>query len=202
MLFRPAGTPSPQAREYIAQGEAEGVHQAYKCRVRKQWWRVPLVSRADLLLTYMNADTPRLTTKTAGALHLNSVHGVYLTPAHRDLARELLPLAALNSVTMLGAEFTGRAYGGGLLKMEPGEAGLWAMPSPRIVKQARDALIAVRPQVAGRLRNGEVLEAAKLVDDALLIRAVGMRRPDIADIRAARQALASHREARSRRGTR
>ena len=200
LLFRPSGAPSDAAQAYIAQGEAEKVDTAYKCRVRKDWWRVPLVSKADLLLTYMNADTPRLTTNSAGALHLNSVHGVYLSKEHRDLGRELLPLAALNSVTMLGAEFTGRAYGGGMLKMEPGEADLWALPSPAAVVSARDELLALRPQVAGKLRSGKVLEAAKLVDDVLLVRALGMRRPEVAEIRDARAALAGRREARSRRG--
>jgi adenine-specific DNA-methyltransferase len=199
MLFRPAGEPSPAALDYIAQGEADAVHLAYKCRVRKDWWRVPLVAKSDLLLTYMNADTPRVTTNSAGALHLNSVHGIYLTPEHRRMGRELLAVAALNSVTMLGAEFTGRAYGGGMLKMEPGEADLWALPTPAVVAQARDELIAVRPQVAGKLRNGNVVDAAKLVDDVLLIRALGMRRPDVAQIRAARAALAGRRESRSRR---
>lgn len=200
MLFRPSGAPSAAAREYIEYGEAEGVHRAYKCRVRKEWWRVPLVAKSDLLLTYMNADTPRITTNSAGALHLNSVHGVYLNAQHRDVGRELLPVAALNSATMLAAEFTGRAYGGGMLKMEPGEADLWALPSPEAVAAARDELLAIRPQVAGRLRTGKVLEAAKLVDDVLLVRALGMRRPEVAELRAARAALAGRRETRSRRG--
>lgn len=199
MLFRPSGSPSPAAMAYIAAGEDDSVHTAYKCRVRKEWWRVPLVRTADLFLTYMNADTPRLTTNSAGALHLNSVHGVYLVEKHRELGRALLPVAALNSVTMLGAEFTGRAYGGGMLKMEPGEADLWALPSPRTVAAAAEQLWAIRPQVAGKLRSGKVLEAARLVDDALLVRSLGMRRPDVATIREARAALAGRRETRSRR---
>jgi hypothetical protein len=64
-LFRPGGEPSPAAWAYIAAGETANVHSAYKCRVRKPWWRVPLVPPADLLLTYMNADTPRLSTNAA-----------------------------------------------------------------------------------------------------------------------------------------
>jgi len=199
MLFRPAGSPSPAAAAYIARGEEDSVHTAYKCRVRREWWRVPLVRTADMFLTYMNADTPRLITNTARALHLNSVHGVYLVEKHRELGRALLPVAALNSVTMLGAEFTGRAYGGGMLKMEPGEADLWSLPSPETVAAAADQLWAIRPQVAGKLRSGKVLEAARLVDDALLVRALGMRRPDVAKIRDARAALAGRRETRSRR---
>nr|WP_202129532.1 N-6 DNA methylase [Rathayibacter rathayi] len=200
MLFRPAGDPSNAALAYITQGEADAVHTAYKCRVRKDWWRVPLVAQADMLLTYMNADTPRLTTNSAGALHLNSVHGVYLAAEHKKLGREVLPVAALNSVTMLGAEFTGRAYGGGMLKMEPGEADLWAVPSPAVVGDAREELLAIRPQVAGNLSRGNLLDAAKLVDDVLLVSGLGMRKSDVAEVRAARAALAGRREARSRRG--
>ena len=59
LLFRPASGPSPAASKYIEAGEAEDVHEAYKCRVRSPWWRVPLVPPAHLFLTYMNADTPR-----------------------------------------------------------------------------------------------------------------------------------------------
>lgn len=202
MLFRPSSDPSEAAIAYIAQGEADSVHTAYKCRVRKEWWRVPLVAKADLLLTYMNADTPRLTTNSAGALHLNSVHGLYLAPEHAKVGRELLPVASLNSITMLGAEFTGRAYGGGMLKMEPREADLWALPSADMVSGFREELLAIRPQVAGRLRNGKVVEAAKLVDEVLLVRGIGMRRREVAEIRNARAELAGRRESRSRRAVR
>ncbi len=81
-----------------------------------------------------------------------------------------------------------------------GEADLWALPSPSAVESASEELLAIRPQVAGNLRSGNVLDAAKLVDDILLVRALGMRRPDVAEVRAARAALAGRREARSRRG--
>jgi hypothetical protein len=55
---------------------------------------------ADLFLTYMNADTPRLTADSAGVHHLNSVHGVYLRPDLRDIGTDLLPLASMNTLTM------------------------------------------------------------------------------------------------------
>ncbi|MBD9544525.1 SAM-dependent DNA methyltransferase [Ensifer sp. ENS04] len=129
-LFYPSDPPSAAAAAYIADGHRTGVDTAYKCRVRKTWYRVPLVSPADLLLTCMNADTPRITENAAKARHLNSVHGVYLNDACKDMGRELLPVASLNSVTLLHAEMVGRAYGGGILKIEPKEADTWAMPSP------------------------------------------------------------------------
>jgi len=96
-LFRPAHQPSRAARRYIQAGERLGVHTAYKCRVRTPWWRVPLVAPCDVLLTYMNADSPRLCANHAGIHHLNSVHGVYLRPELRKLGIDLLPLGALTS---------------------------------------------------------------------------------------------------------
>lgn len=56
-LFYPKGDLSDAARAYVDAGHTAGVDQAYKCRVRKTWYRVPLVPPADLLLTCMNADT-------------------------------------------------------------------------------------------------------------------------------------------------
>jgi adenine-specific DNA-methyltransferase len=92
LLFRPGpdrAAMSPGVRRYLAAGQADGVPAAYKCRVRSPWWQVPVSAPADLLLTYMNADTPRLTTNLAGVRHLNSVHGVYLDERTRALGREL-----------------------------------------------------------------------------------------------------------------
>jgi adenine-specific DNA-methyltransferase len=196
LLFRPAGEPSTAALAYIAAGETTGVHTAYKCRVRKPWWRVPLVRPADLLLTYMNADTPRLTTNRARAHHLNSVHGVYLRSAHRRLGLDLLPLASLNSMTLLGAETVGRSYGGGMLKLEPREADLLPVPTPAVLESARDALTALRPQVATLLREGRLLDAAHLVDDALLVGALGMTRSTIRALRDGHADLTARRSAR------
>ena len=87
------------------------VEQAYKCRVRRPWWRVPLVDIPHMFLTYMNADTPRLCSTRAGVHHLNSVYGVYLRPGSIRTGQDLLPIASLNSMSMLGAETIGRAYG-------------------------------------------------------------------------------------------
>ncbi|MBV9108197.1 MAG: SAM-dependent DNA methyltransferase, partial [Gemmatimonadetes bacterium] len=137
LLFRPDPQhPSDSALRYIAEGERRGVDSAYKCRVRKPWWRVPLVRVADLYLTYMNHLNPRLVTNGAGVHHLNSVHGVRLRPAVQALGRELLPLANLNTLSLLSAEIVGRAYGGGMLKLEPREAAQWLTPAPECVQSA------------------------------------------------------------------
>lgn len=199
LLFRPAGEPSRPARAYIEAGERLGVDTAYKCRVRSPWWRVPLVKPADLLLTYMNADTPRLCTNRAEAYHLNSVHGIYLQPGLRRIGMNLLPLASLNSMTMVGAELVGRAYGGGLLKLEPKEADRLPVPAPDLLRSAGPALSAVRLRLAVLLRRpGGLLEASKLVDEVLLAGALGVASDEIKALREARLELAARRTARGR----
>jgi adenine-specific DNA-methyltransferase len=197
LLFRPAGEPSKAAWAYIEAGVALGVDQAYKCRVRSPWWRVPLVKPADLLLTYMNADTPRLCTNRARAYHLNSVHGVYFRHGLKTLGMDLLPLASINSMTLVGAETVGRAYGGGMLKLEPKEADRLPVPSPEVLAECRSALAAIRPQVSAKLRRPQgLLAAAKLVDDVLLVGALGVARSEGMALREAHAELTARRVAR------
>ncbi|WP_448062256.1 HsdM family class I SAM-dependent methyltransferase [Cellulomonas hominis] len=198
-LFRPSDSPSPAALRYIEAGHTAGVDRAYKCRVRREWWRVPLLRPADMLLTYMNADTPRITTNAANAHHLNSVHGIYLKPALRLLARKSLPLASLTTMTLLGAETVGRAYGGGMLKIEPREADRLPVPSPDVVRSAEKRLEAIRPQVGRHLRSGSLTAAARLVDDVLLTGELGVSRGDLKALREAHASLTSRRVARGSR---
>jgi adenine-specific DNA-methyltransferase len=197
-LFRPSGEPTAAARAYIAAGETAGVEEAYKCRVRTPWWRVPLVAPADLMLTYMNADTPRITTNSATAHHLNSVHGIYLKPDLRTLGRRLLPLASLTALTLLGAETVGRAYGGGMLKIEPREADDLPMPAPVVVAAAAVALTGIRGEVRRRLRAGRLADAGALVDDVILVGELGIAPSDVAELRDARRDLVARRTARGK----
>jgi len=196
-LFRPSAEPSSAGREYVAAGERAGVPAAYKCRIRTPWWRVPLVPPADLLLTYMNADTPRVSTNRAGVRHLNSVHGVYLRPELRRLGAEALPLACLNSFTLLGAETIGRAYGGGMLKIEPREADRLPVPAPALVEDLVPQLLAVRSAVAAALAAGQLLAAVALVDEILLGPGLGLSSVESRTLREARAHLAARRTARS-----
>lgn len=199
-LFYPGASPSLEAKAYVEDGHRTGVETAYKCRVRKIWYRVPLVKPADLLLTCMSADTPRLTANEAKAYHLNSVHGVYLNPSDRKIGLELLSLASLNSATLMHAEIVGRAYGGGILKLEPKEADLWVMPSAPLVGKRAAALRAVKKPVANLLAEGDLLGAVELVDRALLTDDSVLTNQQIEQVRTARSLLSTRREARSNSG--
>lgn len=185
-------------QKYIDDGESAGVHEAYKCQVRDPWWRVPVVEVPDLFLTYMDHDRPRLITNAAKVAHLNSLYGVTLKPEHRQLGRDLLPIASLNSVTLLGAEMVGRSYGGGLLKLEPKEADLLPVPSPATVEATASDLRALRPQLAKWLRQGKLLNAVDLVDTVLLREHLSVSKAKIESLRGAREVLFSRRTSRGK----
>jgi adenine-specific DNA-methyltransferase len=199
LLFAPdADSPSKAASRYIAAGEASGVHEAYKCKVREPWWRVPLVKVPDLLLTYMDQERPRFVRNEAKANVLNSLYGISLRKAYRSLGADLLPMATLNSVTLLSGEMIGRAYGGGLLKLEPKEADLLKVPSPQLLASVAKELRDLRPSLGADLRAGRLLEAVKKVDRVLLSRALGAPSKSIRALREAREHLFSRRRSRGR----
>lgn len=196
-LFRPAvDEPSAEALRYISAGERMGIHTAYKCRVRRPWWRVPLVRAPDLFLTYMNHRYPRLVSNEAGVHHLNSLHGVKLRAGHEALGGELLPLAHLNSLSLLSAEVVGRAYGGGMLKLEPREAVRWLAPSPDLVAAAAGPLRVLRGELA-ETPECDQEEVISAVDEILLVNALGLHASALSRIREARRQMTSRRTARS-----
>ena len=135
---------------------------------------------------------------SARVQHLNSVHGLYLRTGLKRLGRSLLPLASLNSMTLLGAETVGRAYGGGLLKLEPKEADLLPVPSPALAVEIETALSALRPVVVDALHRNKLLDAVDLVDQVVLVDGLGLGRAEVKVLRDARDSLAGRRAARGR----
>jgi len=136
MLYPRAEIPTEGLQRYFQLGIDQGVPSAYKCQVRANWWRPPAVSAPDLFFTYMSHRYPRLVANRARTTFVNSMHGLRLRADVPRSAREALPLLAFSSLTMLGAEIHGRSYGGGILKMEPREAGMLPVPKPDVLEAA------------------------------------------------------------------
>lgn len=197
-LFYPKDQPSPAAQKRIAAGEEAGIDRAYKCRVRRPWWRVPLVRKPDLLLTYMNHTAPQLVSNNASVQFVNSVHGVELMSDRRGIGTELLPIAALNSITLLGGELVGRAYGGGMLKLEPREASRLPVPSLELVRSRSSDLRALLPQLAPHLRSNDLAGAARMVDRVLFAGQVGVRSAELKAVREGWEYLSGRRSARGK----
>lgn len=200
-LFWPRQEPSEAAKAYIAAGETMRIHEGYKCRNRDPWWRVPLSPIADVFVTYMNANLVQLASNRVQVRHLNSVHGLVLSAEQRALGRDLLPLASLNSMTLLGSEIVGRSYGGGMLKLEPREAAMLPVTTPALLrgptgKQLRQA----RPVLAKLLAGGDTKSAIAIVDDIVLINGLNVDAASVQQLRLAREVLASRRATRGRGG--
>lgn len=197
LLLSPDGGPSDAARRYIAEGARIGVANAYKYRVRNPWWRVPLVDVPDLIVPYMNDDRPRLVGNAARVRILNSVYGIRLASGRKRLGCRLLPIACLNSLTLLGAELVGRAYGGGLLKMEPRETDKLPVPAPERLEASGEKLRNLGPQVVRSQRAGALQDLVEAVDDIVL---AGVPDRDLREIRQAYEALFRRRRARGKSG--
>ncbi|MDE0279989.1 MAG: N-6 DNA methylase [Gammaproteobacteria bacterium] len=197
-LFRPTGNKlSDGAKRYIEHGEKLKIQNAYKCRVRSPWWRVPLAKTSDLFLTYMNHIGPRLISNNARVGHLNSIYGVNLTRGVKRLGMDYLPIASLNSFTLLGAELIGRAYGGGILKLEPREADNLPIPSVACIRSCGEQLRALQPQLARAFRHNNLEEIVKHVDKIVLQESLGLDQCEFECIHEGRRIMIERRLARS-----
>jgi hypothetical protein len=97
---------------------------------------------------------------------------------------------------MLGAETVGRAYGGGILKLEPGESVHLPLPSIELVSSYARQLRELVAPMNKLLKEGKLLLAAELVDDLLLRAGGGLGDDEVREIREALAGLALRRVTR------
>jgi len=176
LLHIPKQRPLPESiREYIRWGESQGINEAYKCRVRSPWFCVPHVHKADAFLTYMSGATPRLVANSAGAVAPNTLHVVRFDPLF-SLSCNAVTVLWQTSLTRLSVELQGHALGGGMLKLEPTEAGkvLIALPNEIGSNSLRD--LELELDELQRLGNGS--EVPQLVDRAILQNLLGLSKSD------------------------
>lgn len=168
-LFRPEAIHGPgqsAIRAYLEEGMKRGVAERYKPRHRKPWYRVPLPRRqADAFLPYMSHHAPRLITNNPGAVSSNLIHGVTLLTNRLD-SRALAALS-LSSLWALSAEVEGRAYGGGVLKLETKEAERLLLPV--IDDRQQHELIAMFEGLDQLVRSGHRVRASEAVDLVLRV---------------------------------
>jgi adenine-specific DNA-methyltransferase len=152
-----------------------------------------MVSPPDLFFTYMSHRYPRLVANEADVTFVNSMHGVRLRASAPRIAQHALPLLALNSVTMLGAEVLGRSYGGGVLKMEPREAAGLPVPAPSFLEAAWLRLKDDLPVLDRQLRDGRWADVVERVDEELLGQTLQLPRDDVAELQSAARQLRDRR---------
>jgi len=114
------------AFEYIKQGEREGIHKGYKCRIRDEWQIMPSAWVSGALFTRRNNVYPRLIINQAKAYTTDTMHRVTVNKDTKLLNLERINLEALvasyyNSLSLAFAEICGRSHGGGALELMPNE---------------------------------------------------------------------------------
>src|SRR5262249_49148070 len=136
-LPKRADVPAP-VHKYLDTEAGQRARETYKCRMREPWYVVPDVQVPDFFLTYMSGREPNLVRNDAGCTCTNSVHSVRL----RDGSAAAHLMTAWESPFLkLSCEIEGHPLGGGMLKLEPGEASRIVFPPPAVLSRLNDTII-------------------------------------------------------------
>lgn len=121
-------------RSYLDSSAGREARQGYKCRNRAPWYAVPDVQIPDFVMSYMSGRNVNLVRNAAGVSCTNSVHAIRVRD--QALASKLLPQWS-SAFVRLSCELEGHALGGGMLKLEPREAGRIVFPSAAAIAKGK-----------------------------------------------------------------
>lgn len=177
--------PSAMA-EYIRLGEAQKLHERYKCRIRDPWYVVPYVWASEISLLKRCHLFPRLVVNELRAHSTDTAYRIRLEPTYEGRAKDLT-FSFLNSLTFLCAELGGRHYGGGVLELVPSEIEKLLIPLRSIEENTF-------VQVDSMIRNHATLdEILDFTDPIILGEGSGLTQPEICTIRRAHRRLLKRR---------
>lgn len=174
---------------YVKSGEDAGVHEGYKCSIRKFWWSVPSVSTPDGFMLRQIHTHPRLSANHTAATSTDTVHRVRVLGT---ATTDQIACGVLNSMTFASSEVAGRSYGGGILELEPSEAESLLVPD---VEAVPADLVA---QVDEQVRSGRLPDAVAAVDRRLLMDGLGLSAREVETLRDIWARLRDRRSARGR----
>lgn len=117
---------SKNVLKYIQMGEAQELHERYKCRIRKPWYKVPSVYSTRVGMLKRSHDMPRLIHNRLEAYTTDTAYRI----SPKETGAEKLIYCFMNSLTALSAELEGRHYGGGVLELVPSEIEKLIVPLP------------------------------------------------------------------------
>ena len=112
-------------RAYLDTAEGQRAKASYKCRNRTPWYTVPDVRRPAFVLTYMSGKSPALAVNRGRCACTNALLAVDLRSGLFEdggISEQGLSAAWNSPAGRLSCELEGHPLGGGMLKLEPGEA--------------------------------------------------------------------------------
>lgn len=154
------------------------------------WFRPIEGEIPDAFLSYMNALGARLVVNSAGLQSLNNIHRLYFDSRIRQAQVRLAALMFLSTPGQLAAELLGRSYSGGVLKLEPSDAG--RMPIPGCGREILRTLESGWLTANAFLRDGNYESAVAIADSVISKSCLDVAR----DFRTARELLAKVRSDR------
>ncbi len=110
---------STDLRSYLAIGEERKINIRYKCKLRKNWYVVPNVSKVPDAFFFKRSHLyPKLLKNESNALVTDSAYKIEMKQGYNINS---FIFSFYNSLTLLFAEIEGRYYGGGVLELTPSE---------------------------------------------------------------------------------
>jgi adenine-specific DNA methylase len=176
----------PLMRKYIALGEAQKLHERYKCRIRTPWYCVPYVWTSEMALLKRCHLYPRLVSNQFGAYSTDTAYRIRVNESFRD-KKDGLSFSFLNSFTLLHAEILGRHYGGGVLEMVPSE--IERLPIP-LYNPSPSEFAFLDRMVRSSASQAEILD---YVDDLVLRGHLGLTMNEVKCLREAHLRLQKRR---------
>ena len=189
---------SQSVRDYLeVRGKELKVKERYKVRIRKRWYEVPGVRFPDVFMSYMIHDVPKASANeikidNKKATSTNTIHQVFL---RENVEPTVVVTSFYNSLTLASFELNGRFYGGGVLKIEPKEAGRVILPSVK----GNQEIINVSGKVDSLIRKRRVADAVEILNEILLEGELGLHKNEIETITEVWEHLRKNRLEKSKR---
>lgn len=164
---------------YLENGKILGIDQGYKCRTRWPWYSVPMKRLPEGFLTYMSGRYVRAVLNEANVHSTNTIHNFdFKNDVPVELKKAYIS-SFYSSLSMLSTELIGRSYGGGVLKLEIGEAKKVLLPNlklfhPNLTNKLSDMLV----KIDHSIRN-EKEDIFYEIDDIVLNEGLGINADEI-----------------------
>ncbi|PFC67952.1 hypothetical protein CN266_04590 [Bacillus cereus] len=107
-----------EVENYINKGKEKGINTHYKCKKRKEWFKVPSIWTAEGMFFKRVHIFPKFINNE---MNVNITDTGYRISMRDDFEMDSLIFCFYNSLTLLLLELEGRYYGGGVLEITPNE---------------------------------------------------------------------------------
>ncbi|MGB4598632.1 MAG: N-6 DNA methylase [Trichlorobacter sp.] len=160
-----------KVQQYILSGEAEKLHERYKCGSRTPWFSVPSVYTTPVAMLKRSHHFHRLILNSAEAYTTDTAYRIEL----QNVDGKRLVYSFINSLTALSAELEGRHYGGGVLELVPSEIEKLLIPLPQSV-------IVDLKGLDKAVRTTSTPEAIMSEQDAKILTALGLKKSEQSEL--------------------